>query len=113
MPAYAKFLIGLAAIILLAWIHHGPLGGGARLIDRLEGEARAAVARTQVPGVQVRLGRDPLSRGATLSGPADRFQREGQGMQKGLNDVVGEVEGITGVSWSNPPPAAPAPDGAR
>ncbi len=112
MPAYLKFLIGLAAVLLMGWIGHGPMGGGAALVDRLEGEAKAAVARTEVPGVDVRLGREPLSRRATLSGPADAFQREGQGSLKGLNDVVGEIEGISGVDWANPPPALPA-GGAR
>jgi hypothetical protein len=112
MPAYAKFLIGLAAIVVMTWLSHGPMGGGAALIDRLEGEARAGVARTGVPGIEVRLGRDPLSRQATLSGPADQFQREGQGSLKGLNDVVGEIQGISGVGWANPPPSVPA-GGAR
>ena len=106
MPAFAKFLIGLAAVTLMTLLAHGPVGGGAALIDRLESEARAAVAKTEVPGVAVRLGRDPLSRHAVLSGPADQFQREGQGSLKGLNDIVGEVEGISGVTWANPPPPA-------
>lgn len=105
MSATVKALIGLAAALLAGWIHHGPLGNGEALIDRLEGEARAAVAQTQVPGVDVRLSRHPLARVATLSGPADQFQREGQGSQKGLNDVVGEIEGISGVDWADTPAA--------
>jgi hypothetical protein len=106
MSALTKFLIGLVAVLLLSWLHHGPLGAGAALIDRLERQAQAAVAQAGVPGVTVRLGRDPLSRRATLAGPADQFQREGQGELKGLNDIVGEIEGISGVDWANPPPAA-------
>ena len=103
MPALVKFFVGLAAVVLMAWISHGPLGGGARLIDRLEGQAKAAVARTELPGIQVRLSRDPLARDATMSGPANAFQREGQGSLPGLNDVVGEVEGISNIRWSTPP----------
>jgi hypothetical protein len=51
MPASVKFLVGLAAVILMAWISHGPLGNGERLISRLEGKARAAVAATELPGL--------------------------------------------------------------
>ncbi|HEX8444488.1 MAG TPA: hypothetical protein VF631_12670 [Allosphingosinicella sp.] len=105
MPALVKFFVGLAAVILMAWISHGPLGGGARLIDRLEGEARAAVAKAALPGIDVRLSRDPLARDATLSGPANEFQREGQGSLPGLNDLVAGVEGISNVRWATPPPS--------
>jgi hypothetical protein len=105
MPATTKFLIGLAGILLMGWIFHGPLGGGEALIDRLEGEARQAVANAEVPNINVRLSRRPLARVATLSGPADPFQREGKGSLKGLNDVVGEIEGISGVDWADTPAA--------
>lgn len=107
MTALTKFLIGLVAVLLLGWLHHGPLGNGQALIDRLERQAQAAVARQEVPGVTVRLGRDPLSRRATLAGPADQFQREGQGELPGLNEIVSNIEGVSGVDWANPPPAAP------
>ena len=103
MPALVKFFVGLAAVILMAWVHHGPLGGGQKLIDRLEGEAKAAVATTELPGVEVRLSRDPLARDATLSGPANDFQREGQGSLPGINDLVGGVEGISNIRWATPP----------
>lgn len=103
MNPAAKFLIGLAAVLLMGWLHHGPLGNGEALVTGIEAQAKAAVAKTEVPGVDVRLGRDPLSRHATLSGNADPFQREGQGELKGLNDIVGEIEGVSGVSWADPP----------
>lgn len=98
-----KFLIGLGATLLMGWIHHGPLGQGEALINDLEGKAKTAVAATEVPGIHVRFDRDPLSRSATLSGEADQFQREGQGELKGLNDIVGEIEGVSSVRWANPP----------
>lgn len=106
MSSSTKFLIGLLAVLAMGWLHHGPLGGGERLIGGLERQAQAAVARTGVPGVSVRMDREPLSRRAILSGPANDFQREGQGELPGLNDIVGEIEGVSGVEWSNPPPAA-------
>jgi hypothetical protein len=107
MSRPVKFLIGLAAVILMGWIYHGPLGNGEAFVSRLEGQARSAVASTGLPGVAVRLSRDPISRAATLSGQADDFQREGQGSLPGLNDLVGEVEGISDVGWADRGGAAP------
>jgi hypothetical protein len=104
MSPAVKFLTGLAAVVAMGWIHHGPLGHGEAFIQRIESQAQAAVAKTEVP-VQVRLQRDPLSREAILSGEADEFQREGQGSLKGINDIVGEIEGISDVQWANEPPA--------
>jgi len=100
-----KFLIGLLATILMGWVYHGPLGNGEALLGRLEAQAKTAVAATEVPGVEVRMVRDPLTRKAVLSGPADRFQREGRGSLKGIDDVVAEVEGISELEWTNPPSA--------
>ncbi len=105
MSPAVKFLIGLAAVLLMGWIYHGPVGNGEALIARLEAQARAEVAKSEVTGIEVRLGRDPLDRTATLSGPANDFQREGMGQFPGLNDRVAAVEGIAGVEWANPPPA--------
>ena len=105
MSPAVKFLIGLAATLLMGWVSHGPAGGGATLIDRLETQAKTAVANAQVPGVEVRLSRRPLARVATLSGPADEFQREGQGSLPGLNDRVRDIEGITSVDWADTPAA--------
>jgi len=104
MPAAVKFLIGLIAVLLMGWIYHGPLGRGEALIDNLEAQAQQAVAAGEVPGVQVHLGRDPLSRVATLSGPANDYQREGMGQYPGLNDRVRAIPGISDVRWANPVP---------
>lgn len=98
MHPAAKFLIGLLAAIIVAWVHYGPMGGGEAYLQSIEARARAAVASTELP-VEVRLDRDPPSRAAILSGQADPFQREGQGELKGLNDLVRETEGVSGVTW--------------
>ena len=103
MSRLTKFLIGLAAVLLFGWLYHGPLGNGERLISQLEAQARAKVAEAEVPGVTVSLPRDSLARTAFLSGPANDLQRNGMGSQKGLNDLVGEVEGIAGVRWTDQP----------
>ena len=105
MSPALKFLIGLAAVLLMGWVYHGPLGNGERLIGALEAQARAEVAKSEVAGVEVRLQRDPLSRTAILSGPADNFQREGMGQFPGLNDRIRSIEGISALEWANPPPA--------
>lgn len=106
MTPMAKFAVGLAASLVAGWLYHGPAGNGERQIGALENRAKAAVAKEAVPGVEVALGRDPLSRAATLSGPADQLQRDGLGSLPGLTEIVEGVEGVSAVKWSNPPPAA-------
>lgn len=103
MSPSVKLLIGLAATLLMGWAWHGPLGNGARMIDRLEAQARTAVAEGELAGIDVRLERDPLARSATLSGKADDFQREGMGSARGLSDYVRDVDGIDRVRWADEP----------
>ena len=49
--------------------------------------------------------RAPLRRVAVLSGPANDFQREGQGLFPGINDRIEAIPGISGIEWANPPEA--------
>ena len=109
MSPLMKFLIGLAAALLMGWVHFGPLGNGPAFVQELERQAAEAVARTEVPGIDVSLGRDPLTRVATLSGQANDFQRNGKGSLPGLNDVVGEIKGISRVQWTDQDPSAGTP----
>lgn len=103
MPPILKATLGLLLALAAAWAWHGPLGRGQALVDRLELDARAAVAKADLPGISVRLGRDPLDRNAVLSGAANDLQREGLGSQKGISDYVREVEGIGAVRWADEP----------
>lgn len=103
MGPLPKIAIGLIAALGIGAIHHGPLGHGAAFIDPIEAEAKAVVARTEVPGVTVVMGRDPLSRTAFLSGPADSFQRAGRGEFPGIDDRVLAVPGVARIHWTNPP----------
>jgi hypothetical protein len=103
MSPILKVTVGLLLALAAAWIWHGPLGNGGRLVDRLEAEARAGVAQSELPGISVSLSRDPLARVATLSGPANDLQREGLGSQKGVSDYVRDVDGISDVRWSDEP----------
>jgi hypothetical protein len=101
MTPAVKFLIGLVAVLVMGWLWHAPLGRGAAFVGALEQQARKAVAMTELPGIEVGLGHDPLSRTATLSGSANDLQREGLGSQYGINDYVRSVPGIAGVRWAD------------
>jgi hypothetical protein len=103
MSPRVKFLIGLAAALLVGWIYHGPAGHGELLIDRLEAEARAVVERTEVPGAQVQMARSPLGRTAILSGPVDQFQREGRGEFPGISRRVEQISGVRSIQWVDEP----------
>lgn len=103
MSPAVKFLIGLVAVLVLGWVWHGPLGNGEAFIGQVENQAKAVVAETGVPGIAVHLGHDPLSRAATLAGPADDFQRNGLGSQKGLTELVADVKGVSTVRWADEP----------
>lgn len=104
MSPAVKFVIGLIAVVLMGWLSHGPLGNGERLLGELEAQAQAEIEKSQVPGVKVRLARDPMARVATLSGAANDFQREGMGEFPGINDRIRAIEGISRIEWANPPP---------
>ncbi|HEY0114397.1 MAG TPA: hypothetical protein VGB54_01625 [Allosphingosinicella sp.] len=104
VPNAVKFLIGLAAALVVGWVSHGPMGRGELLVARLESGLDAVMRRANVPGVSWRMQREPLARTAILSGPADRFQREGQGSLPGIDGRVLAVPGMGRVEWTNPPP---------
>jgi hypothetical protein len=95
----AKFLIGLVAALVAGWIAHGPLGRGEAFVGQLETRAAQVVGEAELTTVQVRFGRDPLSRQAILSGTANDFQREGQGLFPGINDRVRDMAGASGLRW--------------
>ena len=99
MSPLVKFLIGLAVALAAAWVAYGPLGQGAAYLDTVESRAKGVVRAAGIPGVEVRMDRDPPSRTAILSGPANDFQREGIGQLPGLNDRVAGVAGVSTVRW--------------
>jgi hypothetical protein len=101
MPKTAKILAGLAATLLMGWIWHGPMGRGDAFVAGLETQARSQIAPLALPGVEVRFGRHPLTRTATLSGPANDLQREGLGSEWGVSDYVRDVPGVAGVRWAD------------
>src|SRR5688572_19723526 len=100
MPIVARLLIGFAAALLAGWIAHGPLGRGALFIDSVQARAEQVVRDAGLPGVTVSFPRDPLARVAILAGPANDFQRQGQGDLPGLNDRMLAVPGVSEVRWA-------------
>jgi hypothetical protein len=103
MTGPVKFLIGLAAALLMGWLWHGPGGQGEKLIGRLDAQVKEAVAVSRLPGASVRLERAPLARKAVLSGAANDLQREGLGSQWGAKDYARAVTGIGTVRWDDEP----------
>lgn len=101
MPAFAKLLIGFAAALAAGWVSHGPLGQGEAFIVSLQAQVDAVIRAAGLPGVTARLPRDPLARKVTLAGPANDFQREGQGTLIGLNDRVRAVPGVSDIVWDD------------
>lgn len=99
MPRYAKLLIGFAAALLAGWVSHGPLGRGGAFLDTLQTGSEAVIRQAELKGVTVSFPRDPLSRTAWLEGPANDFQRNGQGDLPGLNDRIGALPGVGAVRW--------------
>ena len=102
MPRWLKLLIGLAAALAAGWIHHGPLGGGERFVDALDARAQLRLKAAELPGVQVRMQRDPLARVAILSGQADEFQKEGLGSFPGINERISSIPGMASIRWEQP-----------
>lgn len=88
------FLIGFAIALAWAVTWNWPLGAADRLASSVERDARAALVDWEMPQVQARLQRDPLTRQLVLSGPADDFQRAE------LVRILGAVPGVSDATWS-------------
>jgi OOP family OmpA-OmpF porin len=101
MSRWLKLLIGVSAALAAGVISHGPMGRGEAFVSVLEAKANAEVRKAELPGVQVRMERSPLSRRAVLTGNANDFQREGMGLLPGINDRVSAVPGISGIRWDD------------
>lgn len=86
-------LFGLAATVGFTALWHGPLGAGDRLAAHVEGEARRTLDYYEMPMIQAKLQRGPLSRRLVLSGPADDFQRSE------LIRILDGTPGVLEVRW--------------
>ena len=86
-------LLGLTGAIGFAWLWHEPLGAGERLAAEVESGARRTLDYYELPMIQAKLQRRPLSRRLVLSGPADDFQRAE------LVRILDETPGVIDVRW--------------
>ncbi len=86
-------LIGIAAVLATGALWHGPLGAGERLAVQAEASARRALDNYELPMIQAKMQRDPISRRLILSGPADDFQRTE------LMRILDETPGVLEVRW--------------
>lgn len=87
------FLVGIAAVLGSTALWHGPLGAGDRMAQRAELIARRTLDHYELPMIQARLQRQPLTRRLMLSGPADDFQRAE------LVRILDEIPGVIKVRW--------------
>lgn len=92
-PTWRILAAGAVAMVLAALLWHGPLGGGDRLAAKVERYARQTVVYYEVPQLQARLQRDPLSRHMLLTGQADDFQR------RELARMMTEIPGVASAGW--------------
>lgn len=88
--ALAGGVLALGAAAL--W--HGPLGAADRLTTDVERAAREGLVNWEMPQVQARLHRSPLSRCLVLSGVADDFQRSE------LVRIMETIPGVRTATWS-------------
>lgn len=86
--------LGIAAVIGVTWLWHGPLGAGDRLAARIEAAARAQLDHDEMILVQARLERGPLARRLILSGPADDFQR------REIKRRMERLRGVAEARWN-------------
>jgi hypothetical protein len=85
---------GAVAMFAGTLLWHGPLGGADRLATSVERIAGDTLAHYEMPQVQARLQRGPLSRQMLLAGAADDFQR------REIVRMLREIPGVSGASWS-------------
>jgi hypothetical protein len=88
MNSRTILLLGLAAVLGFTALWHGPFGAGERLAHRSETIARRTLDYYELPMIQAKMQRGPMSRRLILSGPADDFQRA---------ELVRILDGIPGV----------------
>ena len=85
---------GVIAAIALAALWHGPGGAADRFTAEVEHVIREALVNNEIPEVNGRLQRGPLTRRVMLSGPADDVQR------REVVKLMNVVPGVESASWS-------------
>ena len=93
MTRFRILMLGIAASLAFTALWHGPLGAGDRMAARAEVIARRTLDYYELPMIQARMERQPMSRRIVLSGPADNFQR-GE-----LVRIMDQIPGILEATW--------------
>lgn len=98
-PAYRRkrlvtLLVAGTAILIAAWIWHGPVGTGDRFATTVERQTRQVLVDFEMEPVNAVVLRAPLRRSLVLSGPADDFQRSE------LVRILNDVPGVGEVHWT-------------
>ena len=93
MTRFRILMLGIAASLAFTALWHGPLGAGDRMATRAEVIARRTLDYYELPMIQARMERQPMSRRIVLSGPADNFQR-GE-----LVRIMDQIPGILDATW--------------
>jgi hypothetical protein len=96
-------LVGIAAVLGLGAMWHGPGGAGEFFAYEVEDRAATTLSYYEMTQVQAKLQRDPLTRTLVLSGPADDFQRDE------LVRIMDELPGVAKARWVNSRPASVLP----
>ena len=86
--------LGIAAVVAVTWIWHGPLGAGDRFAAGVDHRARTMLDHYEMVHVEARMERGPLTRRVVLSGPADDFQR------REIKRMVEAQPGVGEAAWS-------------
>ncbi len=98
-----SLLAGIAAVLALVALWHGPGGAAARFASAVETGSRQTLDAFEMTQVEARLDRQPLTRVLVLSGPADDFQR------RELVRIMDELPGVAKVRWTSSGPASVLP----
>lgn len=85
---------GVAVSLASSALWHGPLGAAGRFANDVDRNARRTVIYYEVPQVEARLHRGPITRRILLSGSVDDFQR-GE-----LVRLMEDIPGVREASWS-------------
>jgi hypothetical protein len=94
MNRTSTLAIGIAAVVGVTWLWHGPLGAGDRFAAGVDARARAMLDNYEMTHVQAQMERAPLARRVILSGPADDFQR------REIKRMIEAEPGVGEAVWS-------------
>lgn len=97
MKRNTALALGVAATLAATFLWHGPGGAAERFAATADRTMRTTLDHYEMPGVDARLRRGPLTRHLRFAGPADDFQR-GEIIRIGR-----DVPGVADAYWAGRP----------